>query len=195
MIATNKTLLPVVLVAALIGGSVGALVMRSHKAAEPDNSMATTDSPATTSAVPNNTVAPDKAAAENNEQARLNSSPAGDQTAYRNGFNEGVRSAREERDSQVVASRRVVNRTRRASSVRPQYSNVPQRAYYDYGQPRSRSFWQKHRDKLTVAMGTGGGALLGSIIGGGKGAAIGALAGGGGSALYTYKIRHRNRRY
>ena len=196
MFATNKILLPVVLVAALIGGSVGALVMRSHKAAEPDNSVATTGSPATTSAIPNNTVAPDKAvAAENNEQARLNSSPAGDQTAYRNGFNEGVRSAREERDSQAIASRRVINRTRRVSSVRPQYSNVPQRAYYDYGQPRSRSFWQKHRDKLTVAMGTGGGALLGSIIGGGKGAAIGALAGGGGSALYTYKIRHRNRRY
>ena len=60
---------------------------------------------------------------------------------------------------------------------------------------RKRSFWDKHRDKLTVAMGTGGGALLGSLIGGKKGAAIGALAGGGGSALYTYKIRKRNRNY
>jgi uncharacterized membrane protein YebE (DUF533 family) len=60
---------------------------------------------------------------------------------------------------------------------------------------RSRTFWQKHRDKLTVAMGTGGGALLGALIGGKKGAAIGALAGAGGSALYTYKIRNRNRRY
>ncbi len=68
-------------------------------------------------------------------------------------------------------------------------------AYYDYGQPRQRSFWQKHRDKLTVAMGTGGGAILGGLIGGKKGAAIGALAGGGGSALYTYKIRNRSRRY
>jgi hypothetical protein len=44
-------------------------------------------------------------------------------------------------------------------------------------------------------MGAGGGSLLGALIGGKKGAAIGALAGGGGSALYTYKIRKRNRRY
>ena len=58
-----------------------------------------------------------------------------------------------------------------------------------------RSFWQKHRDKLTVAMGTGGGALIGGLIGGKKGAAIGALSGAGGSALYTYKLRNRNRRY
>ena len=193
MIATNKILLPVALAAALIGGSVGALVTHSHKTAEPDNSVATTNSPAATSAVPNNTVAPDKATAENSEQARLNASSSDEQTAYRNGFNEGVRSARG--NSPAIASERVVNRTRRVSSVRPRYSSAPQRAYYDYGQPRSRSFWQKHRDKLTVAMGTGGGALLGRIIGGGKGAAIGALAGAGGSALYTYKIRHRNRRY
>ena len=44
-------------------------------------------------------------------------------------------------------------------------------------------------------MGTGGGALLGGLIGGKKGALIGGLAGGGGSALYTYKIRKRNRNY
>ncbi|MEO7970537.1 MAG: hypothetical protein ABI698_04500, partial [bacterium] len=74
-------------------------------------------------------------------------------------------------------------------------SSSSRRVYYDYQKPRSRSFWQKHRDKLTVAMGTGGGALLGGIIGGKKGAGIGALAGAGGSALYTYKIRNRNRRY
>jgi hypothetical protein len=44
-------------------------------------------------------------------------------------------------------------------------------------------------------MGTGGGALLGALIGGKKGAAIGALGGAGGSALYTYKLRNRHRRY
>jgi len=60
---------------------------------------------------------------------------------------------------------------------------------------RHRTFWQKHRDKLTVAMGSGGGAILGALFGGKKGAAIGALAGGGGSALYTYKLRNRHRRY
>jgi hypothetical protein len=56
-----------------------------------------------------------------------------------------------------------------------------------------RSFWQKHRDKLTTAGGAGAGALIGGIAGGGKGAAIGAVAGGGGAAVYTYGIRKRRR--
>ena len=68
------------------------------------------------------------------------------------------------------------------------------RTYYAYSTPH-RSCWQTHRDKLTVAGGTLGGAALGGIIGGKKGAAIGALSGAGGSALYTYKIRKRHRRY
>lgn len=62
---------------------------------------------------------------------------------------------------------------------------------------RHRTFWQKHRDKLTVAGTTLGGAGLGGLAGGKKGAAVGALAGGGSGALYTYKLRkrHRPRRY
>jgi hypothetical protein len=66
--------------------------------------------------------------------------------------------------------------------------------YYNY-EPRKRSFWDKHRDKLTVAIGTGAGAAVGGLIGGKKGAAIGALSGAGGSALWTYKLRNRNRNY
>jgi hypothetical protein len=54
------------------------------------------------------------------------------------------------------------------------------------------SFWQRHRNLLTVAAGAGGGAILGSIIGGKKGAVIGGAAGAGGSALYTYRLRNRN---
>lgn len=70
------------------------------------------------------------------------------------------------------------------------------RSYYDNsGVYRDRSFWDRHRDKLTVVAGTAGGAAIGGLIGGKKGAAIGALAGLGGSALYAYKIRHRNYRY
>jgi hypothetical protein len=58
---------------------------------------------------------------------------------------------------------------------------------------RHRTFWQKHRDKLTVAGTTLGGAGIGGLAGGKKGAAIGALAGGGSGALYTYKLRNRRR--
>ena len=62
---------------------------------------------------------------------------------------------------------------------------------------RHRTFWQKHRDKLTVAGTTLGGAAIGGLAGGKKGAAIGSLAGAGSGALYTYKLRkrHRVRRY
>ena len=73
---------------------------------------------------------------------------------------------------------------------------------YDRRWNGDRSFWDKHRDKITTAAGAGGGALLGGIIGGKKGAIIGAIAGGGGAAIYTYGIRdkdrdrrYRNRRY
>src|SRR5437660_12358995 len=58
-----------------------------------------------------------------------------------------------------------------------------------------RTFWQKHRDKLTVARSTLGGAAIGGIAGGKKGAAIGSLVGAGSGALYTYKIRKRHRHY
>ena len=69
--------------------------------------------------------------------------------------------------------------------------------YYDYEQPRpkGRSFWSKHRDKLTMAIGAGTGAAIGGAAGGKKGAGIGALVGLGGSALYTYKIRKRSPKY
>lgn len=60
--------------------------------------------------------------------------------------------------------------------------------YYGYD---NRSFWDKHRDKLTTGLGAIGGAILGSAIGGGRGAAVGTIAGAAGAALYSYKIRNR----
>ena len=58
-----------------------------------------------------------------------------------------------------------------------------------------RSFWHKHRDKLTVAAGTAIGAGIGAGVGSKKAAAIGAGVGAGSSALYTYKLRKRHRRH
>jgi len=64
-----------------------------------------------------------------------------------------------------------------------------------YRYDQNRSVWDQHRDKITTAGGALGGAILGSLIGGKKGALIGAVTGGAGAAIYTYKIRDRNRRY
>ncbi|HEV2914230.1 MAG TPA: hypothetical protein VGX92_13215 [Pyrinomonadaceae bacterium] len=199
MMTLQNKILPVALVAALLGGGVGAFVTRSTSSSTP-----TTTTTSTTANQPLASTATEATIPSTDEQARLNTtSVAGDdQDAYRDGFVEGYRAATEESGSTAVSSRRsssatpVVYRSsgRRARSVASDSS--PRRVYYDYNnQPRQRSFWQKHRDKLTVAMGAGGGALIGGLIGGKKGAAIGALAGGGGSALYTYKIRKRNRNY
>ncbi|MBE7515369.1 MAG: hypothetical protein HS105_01980 [Chloracidobacterium sp.] len=63
---------------------------------------------------------------------------------------------------------------------------------YTYKKP---SFYRRHRNLINIAIGTGGGAVLGGIIGGKKGALIGAAAGAGGSALYTYKINPKKRRF
>lgn len=194
----NK-LLPVALVAALLGGTVGAFVGRTTKTAEPtDNSVLASalngDQTTARDNRDNKTLFP--------EQSLTTSSDVNPQ--YRTGFLDGFRAATESRTTPAsyTTSDRVVSNTRvierpvyRTARSRSSYRNSRQ-VYYDYNnQPRGRSFWQKHRDKLTVAMGTGGGALLGALIGGKKGAAIGGLAGAGGSALYTYKIRNRNRRY
>ncbi|MDQ1636935.1 MAG: hypothetical protein QOF62_274 [Pyrinomonadaceae bacterium] len=199
MIMTNK-LLPVALVAALIGGSVGAFVMHSRN-------QSTTADTATTPAYSTSTNGETQFARyEPNTSVNDPSVPAQfdttqERTAYKSGFADGFRSCEAGVSGNQVSSNgvlysqpRVVYRNSGRSTV-ARSSSSSRRVYYDYQRPRSRSFWQKHRDKLTVAMGTGGGALLGGIIGGKKGAGIGALAGAGGSALYTYKLRNRNRRY
>jgi hypothetical protein len=181
MIMTNK-LLPVALIAALIGGSVGAFVMHNS------NQSATQ---ASTQGASQN-LNPQYAGVSQDNLASDFDTPA-EQAAYKSGFADGFRAAQGGaagiQTTQAIApttTRRVVYRS----------SSSPRRVYYSYNnQPRGRSFWQKHRDKLTVAMGTGGGALVGALVGGKKGAAIGALAGAGGSALYTYKLRNRNRQY
>jgi hypothetical protein len=123
---------------------------------------------------------------------------AQEKLAYREGFADGVLACNASGTNSLARTSYVAPRNvaYRGSSRRASSSSSSRRVYYDYGnQPKGRSFWSKHRDKLTVAMGTGGGAIIGGLIGGKKGAGIGALAGAGGSALYTYKLRNRTRRY
>jgi len=177
MIMTNK-LLPVALIAALIGGSVGALVMHRSQPASAETATA-----AQTTAAPTGTEQ-----ANNNELVPGEFNTSGEQTAYKTGFADGFAAASESA-ANTAAPRRSTSRVLyRNSGSRASSSRV----YYDY-QPKKRSFWDKHRDKLTVAIGTGAGAAVGGLIGGKKGAAIGALSGAGGSALWTYKLRNRNR--
>jgi hypothetical protein len=216
MIMTNK-LLPVALVAALIGGSVGAFVMHSRNpsATSTTSTNATPVSALETSRNTDAQYTQDQAgqANEANQAGREQVIPAEyntatEQNAYKSGFADGFKTCQSGVSGNGVAPSaygeprvgytqpRVVYRNAGRSNTRSSASpGVVSSASPTYQRPRSRSFWQKHRDKLTVAAGTGGGALLGGLIGGKKGAAIGALGGAGGSALYTYKIRKRNRRY
>ena len=75
-----------------------------------------------------------------------------------------------------------------------------QRRYYRTRTTTTRtvnrpSFYRRHRNIINMGIGTGAGALIGALVGGKRGAGWGALAGLGGSALYTYKIRPKQRRY
>jgi len=106
--------------------------------------------------------------------------PAGAQTRSRRSCDQRIQTSRYNSDVyRYDRYRNEVNRDRR-------YSN---NVYYDRYGYDNRSFWEKHRDKLTTAGAATAGAVIGGLAGGKKGALIGALAGGGGGALYTYKIR------
>jgi hypothetical protein len=64
-----------------------------------------------------------------------------------------------------------------------------------YVRVKKPSFYRRHRNRSNIAIGTGGGAILGAIVGGKKGALIGAGAGAGSSALYTYVFNKKKRKY
>jgi hypothetical protein len=194
----NKRVLSIALVTALLGGTVGAFVSRSYKGG--GEAAATQTAPTTTTA---QNTQPATTTGETTDEVAQNNPEA-----YRDGFADGVRTVLESekgKDGMAGVAQRVATGPTRvvyrnsgrtgSGRTAARYDNS-RRVYYDYEQPaRKRSFWDKHRDKLTVAAGAGGGALIGGLIGGKKGAGIGALAGGGGSALYTYKLRKRNRTY
>lgn len=84
-----------------------------------------------------------------------------------------------------------------ASAQRKQYAQryVDRNGHVRYRRVAKPSFYRRHRNRTNMAVGTVGGAILGGLIGGKKGALIGAGTGAGGSALYTYKIRPKQRKY
>jgi len=57
------------------------------------------------------------------------------------------------------------------------------------------SFYRRHRNLINLGIGTGGGALIGGLAGGKRGALIGTGIGAGSSALYTYVLNPKKRRY
>lgn len=187
MLVTKKMLLALTLIGALVGAGIGALATRSAQS----TNAATTGYDATAQAATTSDRSPELIAANNSAQF----STRAEQNAYRQGFDEGYAACSDTRTNNSRAVAYQSNAGPVYRTARRSYSS-PRRVYYDYNNaPRGRSFWQKHRDKLTLAIGTGAGAAVGGLIGGKKGAGIGALAGLGSSALYTYKLRKRSRNY
>jgi hypothetical protein len=186
MLITKKMLIALTLVGALVGAGVGSLLTHSSS-----NTQAANDRYANIPASAANTNSPEQIEAANASQYTTTA----EQAAYRQGFQEGFGTCDSARNNSLSRNYTSSNYTTYRAPVR-RSSNGTRRVYYDYGsQPRGRSFWQKHRDKLTMAIGTGAGAGIGALIGGKKGAGIGSLVGLGSSALYTYKLRKRTRRY
>ncbi len=200
MIVTKKLLLALTLVGALIGAGVGSLITRTSANTSPSTSYDTTQTANpdkiasyTQAAAYRNDRTPEQIATDRSAQF----STSAEQTAFRQGFDEGFANCTgAARSQRTTANYSSANRTSNYQAPVRRSTSSSRRVYYDYGSTNhGRTFWQKHRDKLTVAVGTGGGALIGGLIGGKKGAGIGSLAGLGSSALYTYKLRKRTRRY
>src|ERR1051325_7716910 len=148
MTTTNK-ILPVALVAALLGGTVGAFVMRPSN----DNpEVAKAEAPKPLVAGEATTVNPadeQKALLDNELNDATKNMTEEERAAFKDGFLEGVEAAREANlttAAPAATTTRVVNTAPARRTVRR--SAAPRRVYYDYGQTRGRSFWQKHRDKL-----------------------------------------------
>ncbi len=95
----------------------------------------------------------------------------------------------------IVADAQNRNRNRRSSVSNRDYRNVNRNYRNRNYQTRRPSFYQRNRNLINIAAGTGAGALIGGILGRGKkGVLIGSLIGAGASTLYTYKIRPKRRR-
>src|SRR6267143_1382445 len=141
MIMGRKLILPVALVAALIGGSVGAFIIHNHNSSNTDTATVARTTPATYTDV-SNPATTELASATSADQLAANNSlrfqTAQEQTAYREGFADGFLAARNGRAN--GASQATMSGVRTQT---PRYtSGNSRRVYYDYNnRPRGRSFW------------------------------------------------------
>ena len=85
-------------------------------------------------------------------------------------------------------SNRNVNRYRNSSYNSRSYGTQS----YVYERP---SFYRRHRNLINLGAATGGGALIGALLGGKRGALYGTAIGAGSGALYTYVLNKKQRRY
>jgi predicted lipid-binding transport protein (Tim44 family) len=61
-------------------------------------------------------------------------------------------------------------------------------------QAQRPSFWNRHRNTRNILLSTGGGALVGGLLGGSrKSMAKGAIVGAGAGALYTFILKPKKR--
>jgi hypothetical protein len=121
--------------------------------------------------------------------------PVGAQTRARYNNNAGYDRGYDQRSNNQYDSRTNRNQGYRTDAYgNSGYRNdVYDNSGYRNNYYQNGSVWDQHRDKITTVGGAVAGALLGSLAGGKRGAIIGAIAGGGGAALYTYKIRNKDR--
>jgi len=121
--------------------------------------------------------------------------PVGAQTRARYNNNAGYDRRYDQRSNNQYDSRNNRNQDYRTNAFgNSGYRNdVYDNSGYGNNDYQNGSVWDQHRDKITTVGGAVAGALLGGLAGGKRGAIIGAIAGGGGAALYTYKIRNKDR--
>jgi hypothetical protein len=127
MIMTNK-LLPVALIAALIGGSVGALVMHRSQPATAETTAQDTSKYAGA------TTAQAQPVATDNQGVPSDFDTSQEQIAYKTGFADGFAAA--ESRAMVEPTTRTVTPTRSRVVYRNTASrSAPRRVYYDYTGP------------------------------------------------------------
>jgi hypothetical protein len=80
---------------------------------------------------------------------------------------------------------------------RARYNSYNNRSYDTGGYvvEQRPSFYRRHRNLVNLGAATGGGALIGALLGGKRGALIGTAVGAGSGALYTYVLNKKKRRY